>query len=176
MLVVLAVVSSIDGKLTLGDLPPRFWASDEDQKLFRLWLSEFPVIVMGRKTYEAAKAFIKLSEKNTRIILTRNPEKFKDEKVLGKLEFSSEKAVDLIGRLKRAGIEKVILVTGEEINSDFLDNNLVDELWLTVEPKIFGYGKSMAGELTKTVNLKLVDFQKINKKGTLLLKYEFEKH
>lgn len=176
MLVVLAVVSSIDGRLTKGDLSPRFWASVEDQNLFKKWLSEFPIIVMGRKTYEAAKPFIQLSRNNTRIILTRNPEKFKDQETPGQLEFSSEKAVDLIGRLKRAGIEKVILVTGEEINSEFLDNNLIDELWLTLEPQIFGKGKSMAGELAKTVNLELVEFQKINEKGTLLLKYEFKKH
>ena len=70
------------------------------------------------------------------------------------------------------GYKKILLVGGATINGLFLKQNLVDELFLTIEPKIFGYGKNIVeGNLLNT-SLQLISIKKINKFGTLLLKYK----
>ena len=69
------------------------------------------------------------------------------------------------------GYKKILLVGGATINGLFLKENLVDELYLTIEPKIFGSGKNIIEGQLLDSKLKLLNIQKINKEGTLLLKY-----
>jgi len=47
----------------------------------------------------------------------------------------------------------------------------VDELWLTIEPKIFGVGGSFVIEEKLDINLQLISCESANKQGTLLTKY-----
>jgi dihydrofolate reductase len=68
-----------------------------------------------------------------------------------------------------------LLVGGATINGLFLKHNLVDELFLTIEPKIFGSGKNMTEGKLLNSKLQLKSVKKINKIGTLLLKYKINK-
>ena len=45
---------SVDGKTTRGDESPNLWASPEDQDFFKKLKEKIGVLIMGRKTYEAA--------------------------------------------------------------------------------------------------------------------------
>ena len=130
---------------------------------------------MGRETYTASKPVIKLEKGKLRIVLTRNPEKYLKETIKGQLEFTNESPEKLIERLSLLKYRQLLLVGGGVTNGLFLKQNLVDELFLTIEPKIFGRGKNIAeGQLLNT-KLKLLSVKKINKNGTLLLKYEVNK-
>ena len=65
----------------------------------------------------------------------------------------------------------MLLVGGGKTNALFLEASLVNEIYLTVEPKLFGMGKSLIAEGNFTKNLKLQSVKKLNEQGTLLLKY-----
>jgi dihydrofolate reductase len=91
------------------------------------------------------------------------------------LEFSNETPEKLIERLSTLGYKKALLVGGSIINGLFLKNNLVDELYLTIEPKIFGKGKNIVEEQSLDKSLQLINVKKLNKTGTLLLKYKINK-
>lgn len=176
MKVILAMVSSINGKITKDTNSNIYtWTSYEDKKLFFLTLEKHNLIVMGAKTYEAARKIIKLKTNQLRIVLTRNPKKYNADKVLGSLEFSSEAPYELIKRLEKEGHSKMLLVGGGEISWLFLKDHLVDELHLTIEPFIFGKGKNLVAEEDLEVRLKLLDIKKLNAKGTLHLRYRVEK-
>lgn len=176
MKVVMVAVSSLDGKTTKGDDPNIYsWTSREDSKLFFSMIKKHNLIVMGAKTYEAARNIIKLKANKLRILLTRNPRKYKDDLVKGQLEFSSEEPKELVKRLKAQGYTKMLLVGGTEVNTAFLRNHLVDELHLTIEPLIFGRGKNLILEEELEVHLKLFDIKKLNNNGTLHLRYRVEK-
>ncbi|MBI2442431.1 MAG: dihydrofolate reductase family protein [Candidatus Levybacteria bacterium] len=82
-----------------------------------------------------------------------------------------QKAKELITRLSKEGFETVLLVGGGEINRAFLEENLVDELYLTLEPRIFGRGNSVFVEGDFEHVLQLLASTKLNDKGTLLLHY-----
>lgn len=171
MRVVMIMVTSVNGKITRGDNPDvSAFSSKEDAQLFASFKSEFPVIIMGSGTYEVARAKIILSPKTLRIVMTRNPKKYTS--VPGQLEFTSESPKELIMRLKKAGIKKVMLAGGAEINALFLKDRIVDELRLTIEPVLLGEGKNLFSETILDVPMKLNSIKKLNAIGSLHMIYE----
>lgn len=176
MKVTMVMLSSIDGKTTLGDNQNVYsWSSIEDQKHFFSLIKKNNLIVMGRATYEASKPVIKLEKEKLRIILTQSPNKYFDQSVKGQLEFSDETQEKLVKRLLLLGYKKMLLVGGALINGLFLKQNLVDEFYLTIEPKIFGSGKNIVEGQLLNKSLQLISIKKLNKAGTLLLKYKINK-
>lgn len=176
MKVTMVMLTSVDGKTTKeNDTNIYTWTSHEDRKHFLSLIKKHNLIIMGRSTYEASKPVIKLEKGKLRIVLTRSPNKYSNQLVKGQLEFSSESPEKLLKRLSLLGYKKLLLVGGGIINGLFLKDNLVDELYLTIEPKIFGTGKNIVeGQLLNT-KLQLMSIKKLNKTGTLLLRYVINK-
>jgi dihydrofolate reductase len=176
MKVTMVMISSVNGKTTQGNNPNVYlWTSPEDQKFFFSLIKKNNLIVMGRETYEASKKVIKLEEKKLRIVLTRNQKKYLKESINGQLEFSNDSPENLIKRMSGLGYKKMLLVGGGTINGLFLKQNLVDEFYLTVEPKIFGTGKDIVAGQLLNISMTLIGIKKINTKGTLLLQYRIKK-
>ena len=65
----------------------------------------------------------------------------------------------------------MLLVGGANVATSFLKEQLVDELWLTIEPKIFGTGGNFVIEEELDINLRLLSCEKVNDQGTLITKY-----
>jgi dihydrofolate reductase len=74
--------------------------------------------------------------------------------------------------LGKQGFKQALLVGGGKIANSFFLDNLINEVWLTIEPRIFGTGKVLAEGRRLDVPLKLISTKKLNTKGTLLLKYK----
>ena len=176
MKVTMVMLTSVDGKTTKGnDTNIYTWSSIEDQKHFFSLIKKNNLIVMGRGTYEASKPVIKLEKGKLRIVLTRSPKKYFKQLVRNQLEFSNETPKKLIERMATLGYKKILLVGGATINGLFLKHNLVDELYLTIEPRIFGIGKNITEGQLLNKSLQLISIKKLNKTGTLLLKYQLNK-
>lgn len=173
MNVILALVASTDGKTTNGaDGKTYHWNSPEDQKHFQQVIAENEVIIMGRKTYEDAKDSMTLSPDKLRIVMTHNPENFQQDAVAGQLEFTDLSPKELIQRLESEGKQKVLLASGAGLNGLFLEAGLVDQLWITLEPLLFGSGNGMLSSIQSEIALKLISVEQLNSQGTLLLKYQ----
>ena len=176
MKVTMVMLSSVDGRTTKGDQSDIYvWTSLEDQDYFFSLIKKSKVIIMGAKTYEAVRSRLKLEEKKLRIVLTRHPEKYKSHTILGQLEFSSEKPQQLLERLNKLKYKKALLVGGGIINGLFLKQNLVNEFFLTIEPRIFGEGKNVVEGQLLDKSLQLMSMKKLNEAGTLLLRYKVNK-
>ena len=173
MKLTMTMLASVDGKTTLGDNQNVYsWSSIEDQKYFFSLIKKNNLIVMGRASYDASKPVIKIEKSKLRIVLTHSPKKHLNQTIKGQLEFTDESPEKLVKRLSLLGYKKMLLVGGGTINGLFLIQNLVDELYLTIEPKIFGSGKSIVEGQLLNKSLRLVSVKKINETGTLLLKYK----
>ena len=61
---------------------------------------------------------------------------------------------------------------GAHISTSFLKAKLIDELWLTIEPKIFGTGGSLVINENLDIELRLLSVEKVNERGTLITKYK----
>src|SRR3989344_4702389 len=101
MKVVLLAVTSINGKITNGQDPIIYkWTSREDQSIYFKKIRAAKLIIMGAKTYEAAKPVIKLKKGIQRIVLTRNPNKYAKERVGGQLIFSADQPKKILKEFK----------------------------------------------------------------------------
>jgi dihydrofolate reductase len=168
------MVTSLDGRSTQKGKGTdiHYWTSDEDKKHFKKVLENATLIIMGSSTYDAAKNSMTHESGKLRIIMTRNPEEYESEKIERKLEFTNENPKDLVKRLEDLGHAEGYLVGGAHTNTEFFKQNLVTELWQTLEPKILGIGNGIVGGELVDVNLELISQEKLNAKGTLLLKYK----
>lgn len=176
MKVVAIVVASINGKITKGsDSNIYSWTSKEDSNFFFSKILASKLIVMGSSTYEVVRDRIKPEKGRLRIVLTKTPQKYSKDKVLGLLEFSSLEPADLISSLGKQGYRQMLLVGGSAIYSSFLKEKLIDEIYLTIEPLIFGDGKELFAKGDFEADLSLVHIEKLNDRGSLLLKYKIKK-
>ena|SRR3989338_6137086 len=176
MKIILVAVISINGKTTKGRDPDvHDWSSKEDQEYFAALKEKSRLIIMGRKTYEAAKGHTALSPKILRVVLTKNPKRYRHLTVQNQLEFTNQPPKKLLATLKRRGYAEALLVGGSEVNSAFLRANLIDEIWLTVEPLVLGTGKTLFSKDRPNKRMRLLHSKQLNKSGTLLLKYTVER-
>jgi dihydrofolate reductase len=172
MRIAVAAVTSVDGKLTRHDEDNIYsWVSAEDQAHLRSIIAQHEVIVMGSGTYEAVKSRLILEANRLRVVLTSRPEEFQSETVSGKLEFYSLYPQQLIVELESKGFESLLVMGGPQMMTDFLQTKLVDSLFLTLEPRLFGQGKPLLGSVPVDIELELKSSRRINSQGTLLLHY-----
>lgn len=172
MKIILCMVLSVDGKSTKGDQPDQSWASSEDQQHLSKLISENNLILMGGRTYELSRSHIKPTEGKLRVIVTHDPEKYSADKVEGQLEFMSGSVREIMGNLEARGYEQMLLLSGENLNKEFFEAGLIDEIYLTIEPYVFGSGKGMVSDSNLNVSLQLIEVDKLNEHGTLLLHYQ----
>jgi dihydrofolate reductase len=173
MKVILVMVATVNGKTTKGDSPGTTeLASIEDQDYFFQTLQANNLLIMGRSTYEAARSSMQMTPGKLRIILTSNPQDFQKDSIDGQVEFSSLPPKSLLENLEKRGFTQGVLLGGARTNTEFLKEKLVDELWLTLEPKIFGQGNDLLSSGDVDLTLRLLHSEKLNDTGTLLLKYE----
>lgn len=169
MKTILIFVSSLDGKITKwGDPMIRSWSSGADQDQFDAIWRKTRVIIMGSGTYNPAP--LKADPKHLFIVLTRQPSAYKDSNVPGLLEFTNDTPGHILDRFKDEE-DTVLVVGGSQIASYFLKEQLIDELWLTFEPKIFGKGANFVTDEKLDIDLRLISFELIIEQGTVITKY-----
>jgi dihydrofolate reductase len=174
MKIVLVFVTTLDGKVTKwGDPKVTSWSSPKDKEYFRKIWNDAKLIVTGSNTYNAER--LRPSVNHLLVIMTKDPSKYRKHKVIGQLEFTDESPAHLAARFEKHGYELMLVVGGPHIATSFLKEQLVDELWLTIEPKIFGTGGNLVIEEKLDIDLHLISCEKVNEQGTLITKYAFNK-
>lgn len=170
MKVILVFVSTLNGKVTRGDDPEvRHWSSRSDQKHYsRVW-KDSKLIIMGSNTWN--DNIIKPSAERLIVVMTRNPGPYRDSEIQGQVEFTSERPHALVEKYRTAGTELMTVVGGPGVATSFLKESLIDELWLTIEPRLFGKGISLLTESDLDLRLKLIELVRANEDGTLITKY-----
>lgn len=162
MNIVLIAAISADGKIAqTSDQSSMDWTSKEDTKFFIEKTKELGTVVMGRKTFAT---FGKPLKGRRLIVITKNPA---GEQPMEGVEYTSEDPRSLVARLQSEGVASLALAGGSSVYSQFLAAGLVSELFLTVEPVLFGDGVPLAGGFER-LNLKLVDTSKLNDQAVLL--------
>ena len=150
------------------------WASPEDQAHFEGLVADADVIVIGRNTFTESREDIERRPGRFRLVMTRNPAAYQDQAVAGKLEFTDESPQQIVERLRSKGVENLLIAGGGKIYAAFLNAGVVDELILTLEPRLFGVGTPFMGRIDSNVAMKLVNVEKANPQGTLFLTYTLE--
>jgi dihydrofolate reductase len=140
MKVTLVMAVTLDGKI--GKSPDHFpdWTGKEDKRLFVNLSRKAGVVIMGSKTFDTIGVPLP-GRKN--VIFTRDKRRKSEWE---NLIFTDQEPEALLADLEREGYTEVVLAGGAFVNSIFAGRGLIDELVVTVCPKIFGYGISLFGE------------------------------
>ncbi len=167
MKIILMAAISIDGKIAKNkNQKSTDWTSKQDKKIFVQTTKQAGVVIMGRKTYETIGKPLK---QRLNIILTKNPKKYKN--IPNQLEFHNKTPAQIIKYLEQKNYNTAVVCGGSQIYSEFLQQNLVNELYLTIEPKIFGKGINLFADYNLEKNLKLLEYTKLGE-NTIFLKYK----
>ncbi len=150
------------------------WTSKEDRKFFSQRTKQAGVIVMGSSTYKTIGR--PLPERLT-IVYSKSDEmkniaaEINDEKVLRVTELSP---ADLIKKLAQEGYSEVAICGGASIYSLFMNAGMIDTLYLTIEPVLFGSGIRIFDGLERTP----VTFKNLSKLSdqTIVLEYAVNKN
>lgn len=169
--VILITAASLDGRITRGPKEGNAFTSPADQAWFAATLDGMDAVLMGRGTYEAVRERLRARRDDAsvpRIVFTRDPGRFAAEAGPG-LQFTAESPTDGVARLRAEGKQRLALVGGAELHSAFFAADLVDEVWVTLEPWIFGRGKLLAPDAPE-VALEFLAHEFLSPQS-LLLKY-----
>lgn len=172
MRVTFVAAQSVDGFITKHEVPGTAFTSAADKLHFARGLEGFDCSVLGAATYRAMRAEIRrrIGAGRRRVVLTRTPAAFAEDAVPGALEFTAEPAVVLVRRLAAEGHRECALLGGAQIHHLFLAERLVDALWLTIEPRLFGGGTALlAARLDVTLALESVE--RLPASDSLLVRY-----
>jgi dihydrofolate reductase len=137
------------------------WSSKEDKQLFVKLTKEAGVMVMGGNTYRTIGRPL---PGRRSIVYSRQTIDHEG------VETTQEDPAELIKRLEAEGHEAVAICGGRSIYDMFLQADLVDELYLTVEPLLFGNGVNLSSAAL-TTKLKLIDNTMLND-NTYLVHYK----
>lgn len=171
MRVTLLAAQSLDGFITRHATPGTAFTSPADKAWFPRVMAGFDCSVMGSVTYQVSRDVIRphLSAARRRIVLTRHPAEWSADAVPTQLEFTAESPAVLISRLAALGHRHCALLGGSQIHSLFFAAGLVDELWITLEPRVFGSGTPFVAA-PADIDLRLLSHEHLAG-DTLLLKY-----
>jgi len=168
MKVTLLMALTLDGKI--GKSPDHFpdWTEKEDKRLFVKISKKAGAVIMGSKTFDT---FGKPLPDRKNIIFTRDKRRKSDWE---NLVFTDKKPREILEDLEREGFSNVILAGGALINSLFAEENLIDEIIVTISPMIFGYGISLFTEEI-SMNLELENCKRMGR-NLIYLKYHVLKN
>lgn len=170
---ILLAAVSLDGRITRGNEEGTEWTSMDDKRFFERELDNFDAVIMGRGTFEAIEPPLK---PRNRIVFTHSPlfqSSVEHWNSAGPIVPFSGTSARLLKLLKMHGWKRVAILGGTSIYDWFLKRGLIDEMYLTLEPVIFGTGKALASvALESLTTFKLLSTKKLNSQGTLLLHYK----
>ncbi len=156
---IIAAVSA-DGYIAKDPHHPAFWTSKEDKKRFVELTRRAGVVVMGSSTFKTLPRPLK---ERVNIVYSRS-ETFTD------VEVTQKNPIELLADLEARGHKEVAICGGSDIYTMFMKSNMVNTLYLTIEPIVFGNGVRLFNE-EMHFQLTLVSSAQAEN-GALLLEYK----
>ena len=161
MKVVLVMAMTADGKISRNPLEPVDWTGREDKKAFVRITREAGVVIMGSRTFDTIGRPLP-GRRN--IVMTRDDTRTSEDP---DLVFTSRAPSKIIETLEKEGTNEAALIGGSVVNTLFLQENLIDEIYVTIVPRLFGRGLSMFNrELDRKMTL--VDLARLDEDAVLL--------
>lgn len=156
MKVILYMAISLNGMIAKSD-DDTSWISKEEWDSYSLAVRNAGNLIVGHRTYG---------------ILTKQPEfsEFKDVKlvVVAQENFQTLEQNHLVAHSPKEALkllsnfEQVVVAGGGALNASFVEENLVDEIFVDIEPIILGQGIPLFRDKDFERKLKLVEQKKIS--------------
>jgi dihydrofolate reductase len=133
--VILSVAVSLDGFIE-GPGGEYDWCPPPSEKEMNDFLNDIDVIFMGRKSYEMAGTSM-FPDKECYVFSNTL------KKVKGKAKIITGDFVTSVNHIKQQPGKNIWLYGGASLTTDFINHQLVDEMWLGLVSIILGDGKPL---------------------------------
>jgi len=166
MKVVLYMAMTVNGYIAKenGDTP---W-SDAVWNGYYNFVKKRGNIILGKRTYELMKDANEFEKLNfpTTVVVSNSPDKQGGDKTI--FVPSPKEAVRVV---KEKGFSEAIVGGGSKLNAGFLKEGLLDEIYLDIDPLLFGKGIKLFDETDTEAKLELLAANNLSK-NTLRLHYK----
>ncbi len=153
---------TMDGFIAKDEHHPAMWTSKSDKKRFVELTKKAGVIVMGSHTW---KTLGKPLKDRVNIVYSRTQD-FSNEGA----RMTNDDPATLLQKLESEGYKEVAICGGTHIYTMFMKARLVDKIFLTIEPIVFGKGLKLFDD-DMLFHLELVNSVQSESSGSLLLEY-----
>ena len=164
MKVVLLMALTVDGKIARDSDHFPDWTGKADKKLFVSISRRAGVLIMGSKTFDTIGSPL---PGRLNVVMTRNASR---KSRWDNLIYTGASPQALLADLENRGYTEVVLAGGQTINNIFGREKLIDEIDITIAPKIFGAGLSLFSEALE-MDLELLHFKELEP-NVVYLKYK----
>ncbi|MBI2577447.1 MAG: dihydrofolate reductase [Candidatus Wildermuthbacteria bacterium] len=147
------------------------WTSKGDKGFFVELTKRAGVMIMGMNTW---KTIDRAMENRLKIVYTKENLTSDQPDV----RFTQKDPAELLKELGNQGYEEIAIIGGQQIFTLFLEQNLVDTIYLTIEPVIFGSGMTLFNKpIFKELEFKSIKVKYLKKHNTntVLLEYNIVK-
>lgn len=171
MKVILYMGITINGLIAKPDGDSQ-WTSEEDLKGFYEHSKAAGNLVMGKHTFDETVKYGYFPFSDAlNVVLTKEPiQNAWGDRAL----FLDATPEESLKTLKERGFETVFLIGGGFLNTAFMEKGLIDEIYLDVEPLVFGRGIPVFREGNFERWLELIEVKKLNT-NTVQLHYRVKK-
>jgi dihydrofolate reductase len=160
------VAQTSDGFIAKNSTHPAVWTSKEDKRRFVDITKRAGVMVMGLNTFQT---FPSPLQDRLHIVYSPDPDAVKNN-IEGVVEYTSLTPEELIKNLEARGFSEVAICGGCTIYTMFIKSGLVDTIYLTTEPILFGSGMGIFKE-DLGIKMELVNLDK-TEAGTIFTEYK----
>lgn len=148
------------------------WTSAEDSRWFNQRTKQAGVMVMGRTTFDTIGRA--LPDRSTIVYSRQLPDGAADIATQTKLEknqvyYTTASPQDLLAKLEQLGCTEVAICGGSSIYTLFMTAGVVQTLYLTIEPVLFGRGVALFNQPLEQ-QLQLTEVNKLSD-STIVLSY-----
>lgn len=148
------------------------WLSQEYGEGFFEICQQTKAVIMGRETYNIlAPDNLPLKNDGTTVVLTSNADFTSDNPTVVFADKTPKKIVEM---LEERNCEEAIIIGGTTTASTFMASGLVDEIYLVVEPVLFGAGLPLLQNTEAEYKLDLAGVEKLNS-NTIKIHYRTRK-
>ena len=163
-----AVAMSLDGYIAGPNGEADWIPMDPDVDFAEVW-SHFDILLMGRRTYEVARAgFDQFGTQGKKIVVVSRTLRTEDH---SKNEIISEITPEWIASLRAEAKKDIWLFGGGELFRALLSIGAVDRIEVTVIPILLGRGLPLLPSCAQQTSLRLVE-HKVYSSGRISLKYD----
>ncbi|KKU83400.1 hypothetical protein A2973_04535 [Candidatus Gottesmanbacteria bacterium RIFCSPLOWO2_01_FULL_49_10] len=169
MKTILYMAMTVNGKIA-GIDNDTSWTSKEDWAGFLGMCKKVGNAIIGRKTYEMVKKEGTQLGDILTVVLTR------EATLLAKRSthtiFTDKQPRDVLAMLQEKGYREALVCGGGILNSAFLKEGLIDEMYIDIEPLILGRGIPLFADGDFAPHLTLLEVKTLSNSQTVQLHYK----
>jgi dihydrofolate reductase len=165
----LYIASSLNGLMTNG-VTDSSWVSSHDEEMFAATCKQAGCILVGRQTFDQYQGVVYPVPDAVNVVLTSQDRHSDHENIIYQPQFEAA-----LSKIESMGFNRFIVVGGAKVIAQCLNKKIVDTIYLSLHPYIFGRGLSIIGDYIGDIDLEFTGIRDQHAE-CLLLEYKVKNY